>query len=63
MGDIVTFSSGHLLQSLDYQIWRDAFKEEKLICLIVDFSCLPEKLWQNKQDFTVVEQYPLTPLH
>ena len=62
MGDIVSFTSSHLLQSLDNQIWTDAFKEDKLIsCLTVDFRSLPEKLRQDKPDLTVVEQYPLPP--
>ena len=42
MGDSVTFSSVHLLESLYNLIWKDAFKEEKLSCLIVDFRSLPE---------------------
>ena len=62
IGDIVSFTSSHLLHSLDNQISTDAFKEDKLIsCLTVDFGSLPEKLRQDKPDFTVVEQYPLPP--
>ena len=61
MGDVVTFSSSHLLQSVDIPIWKDAFKEDKLSFLIVDFRSLPEKPRRHKQDFTVVEQYPLAP--
>ena len=62
MGDIVTFSSSQLLQSLDNQIWKDAFKEDKLSCLISDLRSLPEKPRRdNKQNFAVVEQYPLAP--
>ena len=61
MGDIVTFSSRNLLQSLDNQIWNNAFKEDKLSFLIVEFRSLPEKARGNKQDFTAVEQYTLAP--
>ena len=43
MEDIATFSSIHLLQSLDNQIWRDALKEDKLSFLNVDFRSLAEK--------------------
>ena len=61
MGNVATFSSVHLLQSLDNQIWKNAFKEDKLSCLIVDFRSLPEKPRRDKQDFIVAEQYPLAP--
>ena len=47
MEDIATFSSIHLLQSLDNQIWRDALKVDKLSFLNVDFRSLAEK---PKQD-------------
>ena len=60
MGHIVTVSSSHLLQSLDNQLWKDAFKEDKL-SLIVDFRSLRKKPRQDKQDFIVVEQYPVAP--
>ena len=43
LGDIVTFSSSHLLQSLDNQIWRDSFKKDKLSWLIIDFRNLAKK--------------------
>ena len=29
MGHIATFSSSHLLQSLDNQIWKESFKEDE----------------------------------
>ena len=58
MGHLATVSSSHLLQSLDNQIWKDAFKEDKL-SLIVDFRSLREKPRQDKQDFIVVEQCPV----
>ena len=61
MEDNVTFPSSHLLQSLDNKIWKDTFKEDKLSCLTVDFRSLPEKPRWDKQDFTVVEQYPFVP--
>ena len=61
MRDIVTFSSGHFLQSLDNQIWKDAFKEDKLSFLIVAFRSVPEKPRRDKQDFAILEQYPLVP--
>ena len=53
MGDIVTFSSSHLLTSVDNQIWKDAFKEDNLSFLIIDFRSLPEKPRRDKQDFCV----------
>ena len=53
MGDIATFSSRNLLQSLDNQIWNNAFKEDKLSFLIVEFRSLPEKPQGDKQDWTV----------
>ena len=58
LGGIVTFSSSHLLQSLDNQIWRHFFKEDKLSCLIVYFRSLAKKSIWDKQDFTVVEEHP-----
>ena len=50
-----------LFQSRDNQIWKDAFKKDKLSCSIVDFWSLPEKPRRDKQDFTAVEQYPRVP--
>ena len=57
----VELDKGATLESLDNQIWKDAFQEDKLSCLTVDFRSLPEKPRRDKQDFTVVEQYPLAP--
>ena len=43
MGYVVTFSSSHLLQSLDNPIWKNAFKKDKPSFLIVDLRSLTEK--------------------
>ena len=37
IGNIITFSSMHILQAPENQIWKDAFMEDKTNFLIVDF--------------------------
>ena len=51
----------HSLESLAWEIWKEAFKEARLRDFKMGWTNLPGNPRQRRQDFRDVEQYPLAP--